>query len=74
MMAMLGNALCMLCVLAALALILFGCIKAGQMMEEEAAREALRRQTAAAMRTDRHLDRLRRQKMRVQYERRARIW
>lgn len=48
-------------------LIVIGCWKAAAMMEEERTREALRRATAAAMRTDAHLERLRRQRMRVRY-------
>lgn len=56
---------------AATALAVIGCWKAAAMMEEEREREALRRATAAAMRTDEHLERLRRQRMRVRYRRAA---
>lgn len=55
-------------------LCIFFCWKASKMMQEEATREHLRRQTANAMRTDKHLARLKKQKMRVQYMRRARVW
>ena len=44
------------------------------MMQEEAARAELRRQTRNAMLTDRHMQRLRRNKMHAQYVRRARVW
>ena len=73
-MAAIVNTFNAICLLAAAALILFGLIKAEQAMKEEAARAELRRQTANAMRTDKHLARLKRQKMRVQYMRRARVW
>lgn len=53
---------------------IFFCWKASKMMQEEAAREHLRRQTRNAMRTDKHLAKLKQQKMRVQYARRARVW
>lgn len=52
---------------AAAILIVIGCWKAAAMMEAEREREALRRATAAAMRTDAHLERLRSQRMRVRY-------
>lgn len=55
-------------------LCLFFAWKAGQLMDEEAARAELRRQTANAMRTDKHLAKLRRNKMHAQYVRRARVW
>ena len=55
-------------------LCIFFFVKAEQIAREEAYRIELRRQTANAMRTDRHLAKLRRQKMRVQYMRRARVW
>lgn len=55
-------------------LLIFFCWKASRMMQEEAARAELRRQTRNAMLTDRHMQRLRRNKMRAQYVRRARVW
>lgn len=68
------NGFCALCVLAIAGLLLWAGAKVTQWGIEEAQREELRRQTAAAMRTDKHLAKLRRQKMRVQYYRRARVW
>lgn len=73
-MAAIGNTFNMLCLLVAAGLILFGCAKAEQAMKEEAQRAYLRKQTANAMRTDRHLAKLKKQKMRVQYMMRARVW
>lgn len=52
---------------AAAALMGYFCWKASALMQEEREREALRRATAAAMRTDAHLARLRSQHMRVRY-------
>ena len=52
---------------------IFFCWKAAQMMEAEAARAKLRASTAAAMRYDRHLEKLKRSNMRAHY-RRAHIW
>ena len=56
---------------AAAALMAYFCWKAAAMMQAERERETLRRATAAAMRTDEHLERLRRQRMRVRYRRAA---
>jgi hypothetical protein len=55
-------------------LCIFFCVKAEQLMREEAERMELRRQTENAMRYDRHLAKLKKQKMHVQYMRRARVW
>ena len=54
-------------------LLIFFCWKASQMMQAEAERARLRASTAAAMRYDRHMQKLKRQNMRVTY-RRARVW
>ena len=54
-------------------LLIFFCWKAVQMMEAEAAQAKLRASTAAAMRYDRHLERLKRSNMRAKY-RRAHTW
>ena len=71
---MIAEAFCGLCLLLAGALVVWGCWKAEQAMQEEIERERLRQQTLSAMRTDKHLAKLRKQKMRVQYMRRARVW
>lgn len=55
------------------ALVIFFCWKADQLMQEEMEREKLRKATQAALRYDRHMQRLKRAGMRVQY-RRARVW
>ena len=52
---------------AAAALMAHFCWKASALTQAEREREALRRATAAAMRTDAHLARLRSQRMRVRY-------
>ena len=52
---------------AAAALMAYFCWKASALMQAEREREVLRRATAAAMRTDAHLARLRSQRMRVRY-------
>ncbi len=56
-----------LMLLAILALAIYAGIKVTKWGIEEAEREELRRRTAAAMRTDRHLAKLKKQGMRVQY-------
>lgn len=54
------------------ALVLAFCWHAERMMREEAQRAQLRRSTAAAMRYDRHMERLRRAGMHAQYRREKR--
>ena len=71
---MIAEGFCCICLMMAVALVVWGCWKAERMMEEEIERDKLRRQTANAMRTDKHLAKLKQQKMRVQYMRRARVW
>lgn len=61
------NGFCALCMLAIAALLLLAGVKVTRWGIEEAQREELRRQTARAMRTDRHLAKLRKQGMRVRY-------
>ena len=56
-----------LMMLAILALAIYASIKVTKWGIEEAQREELRRRTAIAMRTDRHLAKLKKQGMRVQY-------
>lgn len=53
---------------AILALVIWDCWKADQVMQEEIEREKLRRQTRNAMLTDRQLARLKK------HNRRARVW
>lgn len=74
MMEVFGNGFICLCLIAAAGLVMYGWGKAIKWSIEETERAQLRASTAAAMRTDRHLAKLRRQKMRVQYIRRARVW
>lgn len=71
---MIAEGFCCICLMMAMALVVWGCWKAEQTMAEEIEREKLRQQTRNAMRTDKHLAKLKRQKMRVQYARRARVW
>lgn len=66
-MATIANAFCALSVLIIAGLLLAAGIKVTKWGIEEAQREELRRRTAAAMRTDRHLAKLKKQGMRVQY-------
>lgn len=54
-------------------LIAFFCWKADQMMQEELEREKLRKATQAALRYDKHMERLKKAGMRANY-RRARVW
>lgn len=70
---MLGNAIIGLCLVSIAGLVMFGWHKAEQMMQAEAERARLRASTAAAMHYDRHMQKLKRQNMRVTY-RRARVW
>lgn len=69
-----ANVFIAICLLSAAALLLMGWGKAIKWSIEETRRARLRASTAAAMRTDKHLAKLRKQKMRVQYIRRAHIW
>ena len=71
---MIAEGFCCICLMLAMALVVWGCWKAEQAMMEEIEREKLRQQTRNAMRTDKHLAKLKQQKMRVQYMRRARVW
>ena len=71
---MIAEGFCCICLMVAMALVVWGCWKAEQAMAEEIEREKLRQQTRNAMRTDKHLAKLKQQKMRVQYARRARVW
>lgn len=71
---MIAEGFCCICLMMAMALVVWGCWKAEQAMAEEIEREKLRQQTRNAMRTDKHLAKLKQQKMRVQYARRARVW
>lgn len=71
---MIAEGFCCICLMMAMALVVWGCWKAEQAMREEVEREKLRQQTRNAMRTDKHLAKLKQQKMRVQYARRARVW
>lgn len=63
----LGRIIAVLGLTLAGALTVYGCCAASRMMRMEREREALRRAMEAAMRTDRHLDKLRGQRMRVRY-------
>ena len=54
-------------------LVIFFCWKADQLMQEEMEREKLRKETANAMRYDRHMERLKKANMHAYY-RRARVW
>lgn len=72
-MTLIGNIVCSLGVAAIAVLVLGAGVKVTKWSIEEAQREELRRQTERAMRTDRHLARLRKQGMRVKY-REARVW
>ena len=71
---MIAEGFCCICLMMAMALVVWGCWKAEEAMREEIERNKLRQQTRNAMRTDKHLAKLRQQKMRVQYMRRARVW
>ena len=71
---MIAEGFCCICLMMAMALVVWGCWKAEQAMAEEIEREKLRQQTRNAMRTDKHLAKLKQHKMRVQYMRRARVW
>ena len=71
---MIAEGFCCICLMMAMALVVWGCWKAEQAMAEEIEREKLRQQTRNAMRTDKHLAKLKQQKMRVQCMRRARVW
>ena len=69
MLTMIGNLFCGFCLTTAAALMLLGWWKAIKWSMEEAQRAELRRSTAAAMRYDKHIAKLRRQGMRVQVRR-----
>lgn len=71
---MIAEGFCCICLMMAMALVVWGCWKAEEAMKEEIEREKLRQQTRNAMQTDKHLAKLKQQKMRVQYMRRARVW
>ena len=73
MTAVLGNIFIVFCLLTAAALLAMGWGKAIKWSIEEAQRAQLRKSTAAAMRYDRHLEKLRRQGMHV-HCRRAKVW